>query len=183
MWFLFSYSKCALCWWVKCLVQYTRSAGVKYKDQNKNKSQLQCCYCLKFPQSNIMKWFAHQLFFLNSQSHRGFSSHLLHSATTLISYHLPEFSFFLLDGFFSESFVGVADASSSSSASTLTRLGLLPSDSPEAKGSAGFAPLLAPGAARCQSELWNGGCCSTGARSSWGNLWGAVTRHEAEKSQ
>lgn len=129
--------------------------------------------------------FSSSAFLLNSQSHQVFSFHLLHSATTLISYHLPELSFFLLDGFFSESLVGFAGASSSSSAptATLTRLGLLPSDSPEAKASPGFIPLLASVAARCQSERWNEGCCSTSARSSCGKPWAAATRQDAEKSE
>lgn len=173
MWFLFSYSKCSLCWWIKYLAQYPKSAGVKYRDQNKDRIV------------SYSDMFSSSVFFLNSQSHQVFSFHLLHSTPTLILYHLPELSFFLLDGFFSESLVGFAGASSSSSAptATLTRLELLPSDSPEAKGRPGFIPLLASGAARCHSELWNEGCCSTSARSSCGKLWAAVTRQEAEKSE
>lgn len=121
--------------------------------------------------------------FLNSHS-QVFSLHLLHSTTTLISYHLPDLSFFLLDGFFSESLVGFAGASSSSSAptATLTRLGLLPSESPEAKASPGLMPLVASVAARCHSERCSGGC-SASASSSCGKLCGAATRQEAEKSE
>lgn len=139
----------------------------------------------KVSPAKYYEMFCSSAFLPNSQSHQVFSFHLLHSTTILISYHLPELSFFLLDGFFSVSFVGFAGASSSSSTPTaaLARLGLLPSDSPEAKASPGFIPLLASVAARCQSERWKEGCCSTSARSSRGKLWGAVTRQEAEKSE
>lgn len=161
---------------------YSRSAGVKYKDQNKHKI-VTVLLQSKVSSVKYCEMFCSPAFFLNSQSHQVLSFHLLHSTTALILYHLPELSFFLLDGFFSESLVGFAGASSSSSAATLTRLGLLPSDSPEAKASPGFIPLLASVAARCQSECWNEGCCSTRARSCCGKLWGAVTRQEAEKSE
>lgn len=105
--------------------------------------------------------------------------------TTLISYHLPEFSFFLWDDFFSASFIVFTGTSSSSFVRTvaLTGFGLLPSDSPEPKASPGFSRLLASVAANCQSEGWKEGCCSTSARSSRGKPWGPVTRQEAEKSE